>query len=53
VDNKKDGKGLLLFANGDKFEGKFRDDLFNGNGTYTTADGRVTFGKWKNNLQLI
>ena len=30
----KHGKGILLYKNGDQYDGEFRNDKFNGQGTY-------------------
>ncbi len=38
-----------MFADGDKYEGQFKNDKFNGVGTYTTNDGKVTSGNWADN----
>ena len=40
--------GTFTFPNGDKYVGEWRDDSFNGQGTYTYADGRVKEGIWEN-----
>ncbi len=46
VDGKKDGNGLILFNNGDKYEGGFYYDNIEGEGEYTHSDGKVKKGKW-------
>ena len=38
--------GSLTTSNGDKYDGEFKDGLYNGRGTYTFADGRVGLGEW-------
>ena len=37
----------INYANGDVYVGEFRDDLFNGQGTFTFADGGVLNGIWR------
>jgi hypothetical protein len=41
------GKGVLLKANGDRYEGEFKLDEFDGSGTLTSLDGFVQDGIWK------
>ncbi|MBR2141254.1 MAG: hypothetical protein IJ853_02760 [Rickettsiales bacterium] len=46
-----DGKGTLIFANGDKYKeykGQFKDGKFNGRGTLTFANGDIYKGEFKN-----
>ena len=41
------GKGLLtILANGARYEGEWADNLPEGQGKYTTADGQVCEGAW-------
>lgn len=40
------GKGVLTFSSGEKYEGLFKDGLYNGPGVYFYADGRRIEGKW-------
>ena len=43
------GRGTMQWANGDSYEGKWKDDnngLPNGSGTFYLADGYVQEGKW-------
>jgi len=47
--NRLNGQGNLLWANGDKYVGEFKGGEKNGQGTLTTADGTVTQGLWKYN----
>ena len=47
-DNKRNGQGVITFANGDKYVGDFKADKQNGLGTYTTPDGRIFKGVFKN-----
>ena len=41
------GKGVLTFANGDRYEGEFRDGLYNGKGVLTFANGDERNGDFK------
>ena len=34
-----DGEGILYYANGERFEGKFKEDLKNGKGTHFFKNG--------------
>ncbi len=40
------GEGLLLFPNGDRYEGYFLDDKFEGEGTLTLQSGEIKTGLW-------
>ena len=43
------GKGKLIFPNGNVYEGEFENDIMNGRGKMTTADGSVAYdGLWEN-----
>ncbi|KAH0472530.1 MAG: hypothetical protein KVP17_000478 [Porospora cf. gigantea B] len=42
--------GTMLYVNGNRFEGEFRDDKENGQGTLTTIQGDLTEGMFKNGL---
>lgn len=33
----KEGKGVLIFTNGDRYDGQFRDDMVHGVGTFTSV----------------
>lgn len=41
-------KGTFIWTNGDKYIGEFKDNLFNGYGTYIKADGTFKTGQWLN-----
>ena len=46
---RKHGRGVFVFANGNRYEGNWRGDRPNGNGTYYYAeDAHVLSGYWKN-----
>jgi hypothetical protein len=47
VNRKRQGKGIFYFANGDVFEGAFKEDLKD-NGTYTFSNGYSYTGKFLN-----
>ncbi len=40
------GYGINLWANGDRYEGYWQDDLQHGQGTYTWSDGSGYQGEW-------
>jgi hypothetical protein len=44
------GQGTVVFPNGSKYEGLFKDGLFHGKGFYTYADGTKYTGDFKNGL---
>ena len=41
--------GTLIWADGSKYVGEFKDTLLHGKGTRTFDDGRVWKGQWRNN----
>ena len=45
---KRHGKGLMVFANGDRYDGDWNKGIIDGHGTYTYANGLVYDGSWKN-----
>ena len=40
-------KARITFADGDKYDGEYKDGKRNGKGTYTFADGDKYDGEWK------
>ena len=42
------GKGTYTFDNGEKYVGDFKNNKFNGKGTYS-KNGKVYTGTWKDN----
>jgi hypothetical protein len=40
--------GTYTFANGDKYIGEFKDNMYNGSGILTTANGERKEGIWEN-----
>lgn len=48
VDGKKEGYGVLIMPNGDKYEGEWKNDFQNGTGTFTYANGDTYEGQWVN-----
>ncbi|MBF0777200.1 hypothetical protein [Streptococcus cuniculi] len=50
IANKMTGQGSLTFANGDKYEGQFKDGIFNGKGTFHSASGWTYEGEFKNGI---
>ncbi|MBE7382890.1 MAG: pentapeptide repeat-containing protein [Leptolyngbya sp. SIO1E4] len=43
-----DGRGIMLFANGDRYDGEFRIGQRNGCGTFTFSNGRQYMGEFRN-----
>ena len=41
------GKGKLTFADGNSYEGDYRDGKREGNGTFIYSDGRKYVGGWR------
>jgi hypothetical protein len=49
---KNDKEEVMTFANGDKYEGEWKDDKRNGQGIFTSNDGNVYEGTWKNDKNI-
>jgi hypothetical protein len=43
---KSDGYGIMEYADGDRYEGEWKDEKKHGYGKYTYADGRTKEGMW-------
>ena len=43
----RNGQGTFISAGGDKYVGEFKDDNYHGQGTLTSANGRVKEGIWE------
>jgi hypothetical protein len=41
--------GVLLYKNGDKYEGRFAEGIKHGLGTYTWSTGQKEIGYWEGN----
>jgi len=46
-----EGKGQEYWANGEVYDGEYRDGTYNGEGTYYYKDESETTGEWKNGEQ--
>ena len=46
----KEGKGIYKFANGDIYDGMFKNDKINGKGSYIWANKIEYKGQFKNNI---
>ena len=46
VNNRREGKGRLIYENGSVYEGEWKDDEMNGRGVLKTADGDEYTGEW-------
>jgi hypothetical protein len=42
----------LIFPNGEKYEGEFKDGKRHGRGFETTADGRAKLGYWLDDVYV-
>ena len=42
-----DGRGTFAWADGDRYEGEWRDNKPHGRGTFTSSDGRRYDGEWR------
>ena len=45
--NKKEGRGRIVYSNGNKYEGSFKNDKKDGHGTYYYSNGLMYNGEWK------
>ena len=50
-DNKREGKGTMLYNNGDKYEGEWKNDVIEGRGKFYWNDGEIYEGDWKNGVR--
>ena len=51
MDNKANGKGRLIHADGDVYDGSWKDDKAHGYGIYSHLDGARYMGNWKEDKQ--
>lgn len=48
----KEGSGVFVWGNGDKYDGEFREGMMFGRGTFESPDlGYMYDGEWENNLK--
>lgn len=47
-----DGRGSLMFSNGERFEGCFKDGVVHGEGIFLTMDNIFIEGVWENGLLM-
>jgi hypothetical protein len=47
IDNKRNGRGVMTWANGDTYDGVWKDDKTNGRGVMTWVSGSKYDGVWK------
>ena len=50
--NKKHGKVMFMWANGNDYDGDYKDDKMHEKGKYTWANGSVYDGNWKDDKML-
>ena len=48
--NKREGKGILVWPDGSRYDGSWKDDKANGYGRLIHADGDVYTGEWKDDM---
>jgi len=46
IRGKKEGNGVLILSNGEKFEGRFKEDRIDGKGKFFKSDGAVVEKVW-------
>ncbi len=51
-DGKLHGRGVLVWANGDRYEGGMENGKTHGRGTYYFANGNECEGNWRDNKLL-
>ena len=49
----KNGKGVMKYANGDTFDGHFKDDKMEGTGKLVTHDGNEYSGEFQVTLCVL
>ena len=47
-DGLKEGYGKYIFVHGERYEGGWLNNKFDGDGTYFYKDGALYIGQWKN-----
>ena len=45
--DKRDGRGVMVFASGLRYDGEWREDKAHGQGTCHYPDGQVYTGEWQ------
>ena len=48
MNNKRRGRGIFEWANGEKYDGDWKDNTMEGKGHYTWPDGRSYIGDYVN-----
>jgi hypothetical protein len=46
-----EGKGIMIWADGSRYEGDFKSGKIEGQGTKVFSNGNTYIGWWKNDLQ--
>ena len=42
-----DGHGVMIYTNGEKYDGEWKDSKKHGHGVFTRANGSKYYGEWK------
>lgn len=53
VNEEPQGKGTIVYANGDKYEGDWSEGAMHGSGVLTMADGVVVKGRWDQGRYMV
>ena len=51
MDDKRDGKGIVTYVTGERYEGMLRNGQREGFGIYYYSGGEVYIGMWSNDLK--
>ena len=47
---KRNGLGSIFLTNGEKFIGKFKDNIIEGEGTFYCKSGKTIVARWNDNI---
>ena len=50
MNDQRSGSGIYTWANGERYEGEFKDNIMSGYGTYTWPEGRTYSGTFENGV---
>ena len=46
------GRGVLFLTNGEYYDGQFKEDYADGEGSYHRMNGEVVKGRWNKNILI-